>query len=187
MMPINKSRWSKIILVIAIILAVGFLTKGLWWDYFFNYWQEQNAIAEMERPYRTDTYGGKTPEETMSLFLSALSSGGAGEASNYLEPGDKERWLSWFQKKSLAEQGAYKHELIDASRSWKKTVEPDPENPAGGTVYFTYMTYQEKDVVVDLPNGTGGTVSVTMPAGDYENVIVLYFNSYTKVWKISQI
>src|SRR3989344_3640770 len=55
--------------------------------------QERAANAylkNLEQQYKDDTYGGTTPEETLSLFISALEKGDIELASKYFLPEDRE-------------------------------------------------------------------------------------------------
>jgi hypothetical protein len=185
-----KNKWQKIILICAILLAAGVLVYAFFGNYFpgSSYWQQKKMMSDLERPYRTDTYGGKTPEETFNMFLTALKSGDVELASKYLGPEDKERWLKWFNERTQEEQNQYIKELSDVPSKWKKTEEKynDPKYPDAATVYFSYSVYK-KSFTTNLPDGVGGTITKTFPAGEYHSSISLYFNIYTKVWKISEI
>jgi len=90
-------NFKKIFLVVAILVAAGFLLWGVSW--LFQYYQyrsspeykAQKYIDEMEKKYREDAYGGSTPEETLNLFIDALKKGDIDLASKYfvIEKQDK--------------------------------------------------------------------------------------------------
>lgn len=54
--------------------------------------QERDVLeyfADLEEQYKNDTYGGKTPEETLALFIAALEKGDIELASKYFLPEDQ--------------------------------------------------------------------------------------------------
>lgn len=66
----------------------GFLLL-LWANYYHNDKQKEQKSAEkyikdLEKAYREDTYGGKTPEETLALFIDALKKGDIDLAVKYM-------------------------------------------------------------------------------------------------------
>ena len=48
-----------------------------------NYLQYQKGMSEFEAAMRADTYGGKTPQETLDMFVDALKKGDVELASKY--------------------------------------------------------------------------------------------------------
>ena len=69
---------------IFVVVIIAALAAIYYANYYFS--PEQKALryyAELERQYREDTYGGKTPEETLQLFIDALKSGDIELASKY--------------------------------------------------------------------------------------------------------
>ena len=72
------------------LFAVGY---GLSWygEYSFN--KDLQAIKkEAERPYLEDTYGGKTPKETLELFIAAIEKEDFDLASKYFIINKQEGW-----------------------------------------------------------------------------------------------
>ncbi len=68
-------------------------------NYYFS--PEQKAIRyykNLERQYAEDTYGGKTPEETLQLFIDALKAGDIELASKYFVVDKQGEWLSNMEK-----------------------------------------------------------------------------------------
>ena len=181
MKNILAGRWQKIVLVCAILLAAGFIVYMFFGDYLpgSSYWQQKKLLSDLERPYRTDTYGGKTPEETFDMFLSALKSGDVELASRYLGPEDKERWLKWFNGRTQEEKAQYVKELSEAPSKWEKEMSDE-------SVSFLYKTHRSQ-MIINIQDGTGKTIKKVFPAGEYGSIISIYFNTYTKIWKISEI
>ena len=76
---LNKHFWKFLAGMLG-VLALGFLAvygAGIydnsgalrdWW----NVRKAQNEYEALKKLYEEDTYGGKTPEETLALFIDAL-------------------------------------------------------------------------------------------------------------------
>lgn len=87
---INKNSLKFVGVFAVIIIAV--LTALYYVNYYFS--PEQKALryyAELERQYAEDTYGGKTPEETLRLFIDALKAGDIELASKYFVMEEREK------------------------------------------------------------------------------------------------
>ena len=54
--------------------------------------EAQKIMGEWERLYREDTYGGATPQETLTLFIEALKKGDTDLAAKYFVPDEQEKW-----------------------------------------------------------------------------------------------
>ena len=93
--------WKFTRLFFAIIAGVFILyLAGAWGWYFLQQWQGQKAVQELaenlERVKRedyeramADTYGGKTPQETLQMYIEAVEKGDYELASKYFI-GDKQ-------------------------------------------------------------------------------------------------
>lgn len=78
----------KYIIGFILLLAIGY--GALQWvrDYQYKHSAEYAASRyydELQQRYQNDTYGGSTPEETLSLFIDALKKGDVELASKYFE------------------------------------------------------------------------------------------------------
>lgn len=90
----------------------GLILFGLIGVYFFyvgyDNWKEKRtydraieAQRKVEEAYRNDTYGGKTPQETLDLFIEALRAGDVELASKYFaldDALDRSDWLDGLKK-----------------------------------------------------------------------------------------
>ena len=119
----------------------------------------------LEEPYKNDTYGGKTPEETWAMYIDALKKGDIDLASRYYAVGDQEK-----REKFLAEE-----KQIDSLKLYLEQLSvplqkdnslPDFILANKESAYYYYM-------VKDLETGEM-----------IKNTVELYLNPYTKVWKI---
>lgn len=96
-------HWSGI-LVLAIVAALIILlltnlgevinvVQGRYLAY-----KEHKQLEALQKPYKNDKYGGKTPEETFDLFIAALKKEDVDLASKYFVIPKQESW-----RKSLAQ------------------------------------------------------------------------------------
>ena len=79
-------------IVVAVLVA---LLATLYGGYFLVKRYEENKeykefVKYMEE-YKNDTYGGKTPEETLQLFINALKAGDTDLAAKYFVFGKREK------------------------------------------------------------------------------------------------
>lgn len=76
--------------------------------------------AEYNRILAQDIYGGKTPEETLSLLIEALEKNDIPLASNYFMLGNelhKQTWVEWLEKiKKDGNLQKFAHDLKKAER-----------------------------------------------------------------------
>lgn len=74
------------------LLIIGIVGGGyqIWYHYFSadakmqaNYERYQDRQEQFDAAMKADTYGGKTPQETLSMFIDALKKGDVDLASKY--------------------------------------------------------------------------------------------------------
>ncbi len=156
--------------VVWIISGAIFLLFSFWWvgaaalDAWHGYkWQKQtDAFMEAGRkPYKDDTYGGKTPEETWAMFLDALKKGDVELASKYFVVEKQGGWLVTLKKTQEADK--IKIALSNLPSQLGKSDGPNQSEKR-------YYEYQVKDKSGKLLG---------------KNSIVMTLNPYTKIWKIS--
>jgi len=158
-------KTKKIILIVAILAAAGFLLWGTNW--LFQYYQyrsspeykAQKYIDEMEKKYREDTFGGSTPEETLNLFIDALKKGDTDLASKYFVIDKQEEWKGKLEKSEKVGN-------IDNFVSFLEKI----NKPQNGKELFT-GSYQ---FVYSLNNDTPW-------------IIDLVINQFTNKWKIDEL
>ena len=157
-------RFKTILLYAGIALAalvlliwIGSAAYSAWQGHQFQKKTEQFQMV-LTKPYREDTYGGKTPEETWAMFLDALKKEDLELASKYFVPEKQEEW-----KKNLISTNQ-KSKLSTAIKNIEK-IEFDSSTPE--TSYFFYNIKDENSGVY------------------YKNSVIFILNPYTKVWKIS--
>src|SRR3989344_2833521 len=95
---LNKHFWKFLAGMLG-VLALGFLAvygAGIydnsgalrdWW----NVRKAQNEYEALKKLYEEDAYGGKTPEETLALFIDALKKGNTDLATKYVFIDDQDK------------------------------------------------------------------------------------------------
>lgn len=156
--------FSKIIIytcvgLVSLVLVwwIGSSAYSGWKGYKWEKQTEEFQLA-LSKPYREDTYGGKTPEETWGMFLDALKKGDVELASKYFVPEKQEEW-----KKNIT--NTIKDDKLNLAIKNIENIKFDTSTK--DTAYFIY-TLKNKD-----------------SGADYINSVVFILNTYTKVWKIS--
>ncbi len=127
-----------------------------------EYQEYQKWIEAYEAEMKADTIGGKTPEETLHLFIDALRKGDAELAAQYTlldinDPDLRSKWQADIEKKKSEGRLG---EIVDIlSRATYST-----SSSGGDTAWF------------DVLNEDG--------MADYS--ALLKFNKYSGVWKVEQ-
>ena len=159
-----KPIYKKIIKIAAVvvggffILYLALIGPELWRSYK---WQKavDNYEEAMRKPYKEDIYGGKTPEETWSMFLDALKKGDIDLASKYFAVEKQEEMKEKFQ------------EILTGGN-----LENSLEN---------FSTFEIEDKIKD----NRAYYHIKMPFKGALNGFIFspvnfYLNPYTKIWKI---
>lgn len=155
---------------VGIFFAGVVLILGFWWVGSACYqawngyqWQKQtDAFMEAGRkPYKDDTYGGKTPEETWTMFLDALKKGDVELASKYFVVEKQGEWLNTLSK--TKNNGG----LPKVLSNLPSQLSLDPNQSQSDKKYFYY----------NVSDSNGKFLG--------KNSVVLSLNTYTKIWKIS--
>lgn len=166
----NKKSWLWIGLAILLILG-GFFG-------YQNYWSsEARENAQLEKQYqnylnwekgykealKNDTFGGKTPQETLDMFVAALRAGDTELASKYfvLKDGKEDSRLEW--KKVMDDQknqGGLEEIIRVVSES-----NFDENSSSGETAWFVL---KNKDGLVEYS-------------------IILKLNKESGIWKIESL
>jgi len=139
------------------------LALELGWD-LRTAWEPQRGLRawvkfgqEVEKLYRQDKDGGKTPEETMALFLDALRSGDTDQASKYFILDKQDQWREDLVK---IKADGYLDEMVEDVGGATLAE----KNEAEATYYM--KSFDESGKELSTP-------------------IILNFNQKSGVWKIS--
>ncbi len=166
-----KSAFRERIKHISIGIGLGLVFITIFWlgaglFMYYKQYQRQAAIDrwqyDFEKPYREDTYGGKTPEETWALFLTALEKRDVELASKYFEVEHRD------EKKSFLLEEKNIDNLDLFIKQVSSELKLDTANPSSNlSARYFYNTRDEKTKKI------------------YKNLVVFRQNPLTKVWKIS--
>jgi hypothetical protein len=126
----------------------------------YQYWQYlERQSAELEEAWRSDQYGGETPEETLQLFVEALEARDFELAAKYFVPEEQDAAL---EENKAGEQGGNQF-FVDAYRNGR-IVPPDGVGSSG--IY---------------------EIEVFPPGEDVAFAVRLIENEFTGKWKILEL
>jgi len=100
----SKKRIPRALKITAIIVSaiIVFLVTAFYGLSWYGEWSLQKDITQIieqqNRPFLEDTYGGKTPKETLELFIAAVESEDFNLASKYFVLSEQEKWESGLGK-----------------------------------------------------------------------------------------
>jgi hypothetical protein len=193
------SKTKKIILWVVgvIILILAFLyflgTYGYRIQNYFMAQRQEKVMLEIERQkaeileaQKNDNYGGKTPEETLDLYITALKAGDIELASKYWEISPENPQLQVTKLEDLKKD--IQEGLLDISIGNLITIKEFGQKKIFSEIYvsfvYKYVTNKESTTTMNVSNQE---ILVVKPAGIEEQIgKALRLNPYTKVWKIIQ-
>ncbi len=159
-MKLSKKILIWFLSIVALILLVwfGMAARSAWQGY---QWQKQTDAfqAALTKPYREDTYGGKTPEETWTMFLDALKKGDIELASKYFVVEKQADWKKILEDTSKVAQ-------LDGVVKSLNTLRFDSFDQNKSKAYFYRDVLNEKNQ-------------------KRSSSVVFLVNPYTRIWKIS--
>ena len=149
---IVRPGFVKFLIAFAMILL---LALTLYW--YFAVYSEKNEDLVAYEEYleltkqnlaivRADTYGGKTPQETLDLFIKALDIGDPELAAMYFEldeNGSREKWRQVMHDTYNAGRFSMIVEIL------KKAI-PEPEGIIGDSFYAFSVRGENGDVIADV-------------------------------------
>lgn len=86
-----KSKKFLVGVAVVAVLAVIEFGYPIYRDWKFDR-ELQQLTDEINKPYLEDIYGGKTPKETLEMFIAAVESGDYDLASKYFVLSKQEEW-----------------------------------------------------------------------------------------------
>lgn len=149
-------------LVLIIVAILGYMVGG-GIKYYLDIRKSDKAVerfqGSLEDPYKNDTYGGKTPEETWGMFLDALKKGDIDSASKYFAVNKQKDILERLQESIKLKR------LDSAIEKFSKELIKEKDFILGEKAYY----------YIPIKNSAGEVEAYS---------IVFYLNPYTKTWKI---
>ena len=119
----------------------------------------EEGLKQYYKVLEEDTYGGKTPQETLDMFISALEKGDIDLAAKYFDLDDNLSRKEWEDGLKQAAAEGRIPEIINLCHQFK----PSPHQ--------SWVTTTYEFIIV----GNNGLV---------EHTLLMQFNEYSKVWKI---
>lgn len=193
---IQKGAWvkiKKILKWVSVVLII--LLTFLWWVgsneekvvKMVNDWRAQRydkALQkyedELKAKYTADTDGGKTPEETIDLFIAALKAGDIEKASKYYVLEKQQEELRHLKEDILGKYGDLQMSIDFYSEIKEKGVRKCNDKGDGCTFEYEYVVTETKTLPV-----RGRTEVVVIPAGEKSlKSIDIGLNHFSGVWKI---
>ncbi|MBI4114441.1 MAG: hypothetical protein HY445_01210 [Candidatus Niyogibacteria bacterium] len=142
----NWASWKfvrRFLLIIIIALALLYVTNVYLSPDAREDREARKYIEDLQRQYENDTYGGKTPEETLALFIDALEKGDIELASKYFVIDKQEEWRSNLME--IHSKGLLKDMIVDLHR---------PRNAyslvEGGDVYIFDIYNDDNQLAVQI-------------------------------------
>lgn len=149
-----KSSTVKMSLWLLLILVLGFsVYAGV---RVYRYRSDLKPLADYNAyldKFKGDTYGGKTPEETLKLFVAALKKGDIDLASKYFaldKNASREKWVKYL------EDVKSKNLLAVMARDIETEAKPLGSSLPGN---FKYVLYN-----------ADGTVGITITLATFDNI-----------------
>lgn len=191
---------KKIILwvvgVVVLILAFLWFLGTYGYD-IQNYFIRQKQIkieaqieenkAKILEAQKNDTYGGKTPEETLDLYISALKAGDIELASKYWEVSLEKPYLQEDELNGLKNLIKKKGDLGVLLKNMDNLYKSNLRKYSSENRYVITYKYLTKQNATSTMIYGGAEYAWQVPEGTEEEMsIVLRLNPYTKVWKIIQ-
>ncbi len=130
--------------------------------------QALERAQELEQALRNDTVGGKTPEETIKLFLAALKAGDMNLAAQYFAIDTNERSVYYLTRQQWIDALNYKQEKGEIGN---------------------IITTVEKMVPSQRDTGSKNSIDYVLLNKDglAEYSMSLKFDIYSKIWKIESL
>lgn len=159
------TRKSKIVLAVCVgAPLLAFAVVGIKVQYEHWSWvrQTDKFTESLQKPFKEDTYGGKTPEETWGMFLDALAKDDVDLAVKYFFFYDRDKQLARIEEgKKL---GRY-----ESAKAFYKKGPLIKDEIYGSMGYYHISQYLEKEKYVEAYS------------------INFQINKYTKLWKLTEI
>lgn len=160
-----KASYKKFVIGFLAIIVVA-VAAHLIWTNFFKY-DINEVYKEAEAKYveamTADIYGGKTPKETLDLFVKALKAGDVELASKYFlldENAIREQWV--LRLTSIKDRDL----LAEMANDIEKFAKPDLQNKIDENDY--------KFVLYANDGNVGARIN-------------MQFNKYSQLWKIESL
>ena len=183
---------SSVFIIISVAILGGGFFVGIYSRDYYKGWQDRQSVRNLMKSYEqaqkdeearkmADTYGGKTPQETLQMFIDAVEKGDYELASRYFVEKKRED-----EKNKLGEV-----KNNDYFISVLKKVKIDDKEKIISKIYDEgldqFGTKESKDEFIkrisELYKNTA-TMSTKIQGYDYTVNFILYPNG---IWKLTEI
>jgi len=182
----KKSYWKFTLSFLAVMFVALFgypIVKNVYYSYVAE--NSINDTLQMQAQYldalKSDTFGGKTPQETYEKFVATLKNGNILDAAKFYMR-DEDRISAYKKFDDMQKSGSLENWIAELP-NWSVMKEVEYWDPDGKE--FQYEKFREKDVVIDdlLIKGE----KITLPAGEYTGAIIFEINKSANIWKIYEL
>ena len=179
-------KWGAgiIILVLSVLYIIGVNVPRIeMWKVERQGAAYDKAVQAQIDKYKQDFDGGKTPEETLGLFIATLKEGNIEKASRYYEL-SVQREESEYLKEIQTRRGSLDSTVAFYENLKKEGVKKCNENHRGSWCTYEYIYTEMATTTYEV---RGMNQKIIVPAGERTTEsVTLGLNKYTNVWKISQ-
>lgn len=193
---IQKGAWvkiKKILKWVSVVLII--LLAFFWWVgnneekviKMVDDWRAQRydkALQkyedELKAKYTADTDGGKTPEETIGLFIAALKAGDIEKASKYYVLEKQEEELRHLKEDILEKYGDLQMSIDFYSRIKEMGLKKCNQKGDGCTYEYVHI-----ETATSTYNVVGMNQKIIVPPGEKTTESIdVALNQFSGVWKI---
>lgn len=160
-------KYAIACLSLIVVAIAGYYAGGIV-KYFLDIRKAEKVTENFQRlleePYRKDTYGGKTPEDTWAMFIEALKKEDIDLAIMYYAVGAGTAGR-------VPVDNIYKKKQDGSLQEWIKeleTLEKDEQQPLSKDERYYFYDYFNEEFKQVLSSS-----------------VVFYLNPHTKIWKIT--
>ncbi|MEI8339050.1 MAG: hypothetical protein WCF94_00090 [bacterium] len=178
------------VVFLGVVIVVGIFTNGKYEEYrnALEWWKYERTMApyqaeadRIEALKKADTFGGKTPEATLQMYIEALKKGDIGLASKYCVVENQNKEVSNY-KKIISLEGSLDQSvktLIEKQSKGKMSC----SSVSHCVLNYEYVTLKDEKTVGYL--GTEKREWIRPAGTKVTSTMVFDINKYTNVWKIS--
>ncbi|MEI6528727.1 MAG: hypothetical protein WCO10_03635 [bacterium] len=193
----KTKKWIWISLGILLAIFIGLLLIGKYSipiNLFFNRVVQEKVYNQMVAQrdallaaQKADNIGGKTPEETLDMYIAALKAGDVNLASKYAEISPDNPKLQSRELSSLNEAIKRDGDLGIVLRNMDDIINKGIKHIWSPTEVSFVYDFITKEQSTSTSIVSGKEIVIVRPAGFKSSFgVALKLNPYTKVWKIVQ-
>ena len=155
----KRKYWKFVLGLIAVIVGVFVLANvGLWLWQKYDLWQMQKRVQELTEGLKrieqedyaramADTYGGKTPQETLQMYIDAVEKGDYELASKYFIGDKQDEELNKLNNTNENKKDLEIYlEFVKTAKSWRSSLEDknfvmEAKTNLGPSIFIRFKIY----------------------------------------------